>query len=175
MGLLDNVATHFTAESARNKNSSLIAGLLVRKGSPSHKLSVPLTLQLFSPPQFFAGWWILIDAMSIDGKHQITTGHVFIGIFGTISFCMVNAVKGEHISEENSSESGARIAKIWLLVGFVMGFASIIAAVWVMIDDFINNEKKESWFGVALLLQNVFILFASLVYKFGRNEEEWNE
>jgi len=35
--------------------------------------------------------------MSIDGKHQITTGHVFIGIFGTISFCMVNAVKGEHV------------------------------------------------------------------------------
>jgi len=46
------------------------------------------------------------------------------------------------ISEENPSESGARIAKIWLLVGFVMGFASIIAAVWVMIDDFINNGER---------------------------------
>ncbi|EDV38955.1 uncharacterized protein Dana_GF24739 [Drosophila ananassae] len=153
MGVLGNVMGYFTQETSRNKNLSIIAGLL-----------------------FFVGWWILIDAMSIDGKHQITTGHVFIGIFGTISFCMVNVVKGEHISEEhNSSESGARIAKIWLLVGFFMGFASIIAAVWVMIDDFINNDKKDGWFGVALLLQNVFILFASLIYKFGRNEEDWNE
>ncbi|XP_043650726.1 transmembrane protein 50A [Drosophila teissieri] len=152
MSVLDKVADYFTGEASRNRNTSIIAGIL-----------------------FFAGWWVLIDAMSIDLKHQITTGHVFIGIFGTISFCMVNAVKGEHISEENSSESGARIAKIWLLVGFLMGFASIIAAIWVMIDDFINNEKKEGWFGVALLMQNVFILFASLIYKFGRNEEEWNE
>lgn len=100
------------------------------------------------------------------------------------------------ISDDNSSESGARIAKIWLLIGFVMGFASTIAAIWVMVDDFVNNgneklsskvcqllmnvvlcftEKKDTSLGVALLLQNVFILFGSLVYKFGRNEEDWNE
>lgn len=47
------------------------------------------------------------------------------------------------ISEENSSESGQRIAKIWLLIGFVIGFASIIAAIWVMIDDFVNNGKER--------------------------------
>lgn len=109
--------------------------------------------------------------MARDVQSQITTGHVFIGIFGTLSFCMINTVKGEHvsntisyvygsyhciydykeneslfsvdfqISEENSSESGQRIAKIWLLIGFVIGFASIIAAIWVMIDDFVNNGK----------------------------------
>lgn len=36
-------------------------------------------------------------------------------------------------------------------------------------------EKKDNWPGVALLMQNVFILIGSLVYKFGRNEEDWNE
>ncbi|XP_017480593.1 PREDICTED: transmembrane protein 50A [Rhagoletis zephyria] len=152
MTLLENVREWFTSETARNKNSSLIAGFL-----------------------FFSGWWVLIDAMSVDNQHQITTGHVFIGVFGTISFFMVNTVKNSHISEENTSESGAQIAKIWLLIGFVMGFASIVAAVWVMIDDFINNTKKDNWPGVALLMQNVLILIGSLVYKFGRNEEDWNE
>uniref|UniRef100_A0A1B0AR58 Uncharacterized protein n=1 Tax=Glossina palpalis gambiensis TaxID=67801 RepID=A0A1B0AR58_9MUSC len=145
MTLIDNIRDWFASETARNKNSSLIAGLL-----------------------FFAGWWTLIDAMTVDQKHQITTGQVFIGVFGTISFFMVNVVKNSHnfskielgltdetqhnatntltltkklkISEENTSESGARVAKIWLLIAFVMGFASIIAAVWVMIDDFINNS-----------------------------------
>ncbi|KRF82689.1 uncharacterized protein Dvir_GJ26728 [Drosophila virilis] len=82
----------------------------------------------------FTGWWILIDAMAGDSHYQITTGHVYIGIFGTISFCMINTVKGEHMSEDNTSESGASIAKIWLLIGFVIGFASIIAIIWVMVD-----------------------------------------
>jgi len=30
MGVFDNVATYFTGEASRNRNSSLIAGLLVR-------------------------------------------------------------------------------------------------------------------------------------------------
>jgi len=38
-----------------------------------------------------------------------------------------------------------------------------------------HTDKKETGLGVSLLLQNVFILFGSLVYKFGRNEEQWNE
>ncbi|KAI9581616.1 hypothetical protein GQX74_012941 [Glossina fuscipes] len=107
MTLIDNIRDWFASETARNKNSSLIAGLL--------------------------------------------------------------------ISEENTSESGARVAKIWLLIAFVMGFASIIAAVWVMIDDFINNSEKDSAQGVALLMQNILILLANLTYKLGRNEDDWNE
>ncbi|KAM8710751.1 hypothetical protein ACLKA7_017387 [Drosophila subpalustris] len=152
MGILESIREWFSAEQCINKVAAIVAGFL-----------------------FFTGWWIIIDAMSGDSTHQITTGHVFIGIFGTISFCMINIVKGEHISEENTSEWGARNAKIVLLLGFIMGFASIIAAIWVMISDFINNDKKETSLGVSLLLQNVFILFGSLVYKFGRNEEQWNE
>ncbi|KAH8366033.1 hypothetical protein KR093_008568 [Drosophila rubida] len=152
MGIIENIREWFSSETWVNKTSAMIAGFL-----------------------FFTGWWIIIDAMSGDNQHQITTGHVFIGIFGTISFCMINIVKGEHISEDNTSEWGARNAKIVLLLGFIMGFASIIAAIWVMISDFINNDKKETSLGVALLLQNVFILFGSLVYKFGRNEEQWNQ
>lgn len=150
MTLIDNVRDWFTGDAARNKNASILSGLL-----------------------FFAGWWFLIDAMSVD-PHQITTGQVFVGIFGTISFFMVNAVKNSHINE-NSDESGARIAKIWLLIGFIMGFASVMAAVWIMIEDYINNKDKNNWPGVALLLQNVLILVGSLVYKFGRNEEDWND
>ncbi|XP_037934082.1 transmembrane protein 50B [Teleopsis dalmanni] len=151
MQLMENIKEWWYEEHSRNKKVSLIAGIL-----------------------FFSAWWILIDAMSADGQHQITTGHVFIGVFGTISFFMVNTVKNSHITEENTSESGARIAKIWLLIGFVIGFASIIAAVWVMIDDFINT-KKDNWLGVALLLQNVLLLFGSLVYKYGREERLWEE
>lgn len=36
--------------------------------------------------------------MSVDERHQITTGQVFIGVFGTLSFFMVNTVKNSHVS-----------------------------------------------------------------------------
>lgn len=35
----------------------------------------------------------------------------------------------------------ARGARIWIFVGFVFGFAAIIAAVWSMIADF--SEESE--------------------------------
>lgn len=36
----------------------------------------------------------------------------------------------------------ARGARIWIFVGFVLGFAAIIAAVWVMIADFSAESSK---------------------------------
>lgn len=35
----------------------------------------------------------------------------------------------------------ARGARIWIFVGFVLGFAAIIAAIWTMIADF-NKDCK---------------------------------
>lgn len=70
----------------------------------------------------------------------------------------------------DSFESGyENRIRVWLFVGFVLGFSSIIAATWIMIADFtIIDEKASRWPGVALLLQNLFIFFSSLLYKFGR-------
>lgn len=63
--------------------------------------------------------------------------------------------------------------RVWLFIGFVLGFSSIIAATWIMIADFsIIDEKASRWPGVALLLQNLFIFFSSLLYKFGRSNAD---
>lgn len=89
-----------------------------------------------------------------------------------------------------------RGARIWIFIGFVLGFAAIIAAIWVMVAN-LNSDgkylsfskyfnvqirftsvtpvpKASNWPGISLLLQNIFIFIASLVYKFGRSEEMWN-
>lgn len=58
--------------------------------------------------------------------------------------------------------------KIWLFTGFVLGFASVIASVWLLVSDF--NDKLHAQ-GIALVLQAFSILFASLIYKFGRNDD----
>ncbi|KAL5292574.1 TMEM50A family protein [Megaselia abdita] len=150
MGIKDNIENLFTGEISRNTNSAIITGLL-----------------------FFTGWWVLIDALCVDPKHEITTGQAFIGVFGTVSFIMVNTVKNSHISEDNMSENGTIIARVWLVVGFLIGFSSIVAALWVMIADYVNNPSKSNKYGVAILMENVLIFTANLVYKFGRNEGLW--
>lgn len=37
----------------------------------------------------------------------------------------------------------ARGARIWIFVGFVLGFAAIIAAVWTMIAYFSEDSKEK--------------------------------
>lgn len=144
--------------------------------------------------------------------------HVILGILGTLSLFMVNSVTQAQVNRiligsalllytfiscQIDGDSGyaggcmeARGARIWIFVGYVLGFAAIIAAIWVMVADFnsageitISNTttwkqyqfvklletdaKTSNWPGVSLLLQNVCIFVASLVYKFGRAENAY--
>ena len=63
--------------------------------------------------------------------------------------------------------------KVFLFVGFVLGFASIIAAIWIMIAEFaVNDDKTEKGPGYALLVHNIFIFFSSIIYKFGRHSDD---
>jgi len=87
---------------------------------------------------------------------------------------MVNTVSNEMLNGAGAYDGGvcgSNGIKIWLFTGFVLGFAAMIASVWLMIGEFTGDQKRSQ--GIALLLQNVFILFASLIYKFGRNEESF--
>jgi Uncharacterised protein family (UPF0220) len=63
---------------------------------------------------------------------------------------------------------------LWLFTGFVIGFAAIIASIWIMVDDVTTAAVSNVWPGVALLLQNSFILVSSLIYKFGRTSENYS-
>lgn len=92
------------------------------------------------------------------------------GILGTLSFIMVNTVTNEMLNG-TGYEGGicsSNGVKIWLFTGFVLGFASVIASVWLLIVDFTDKHHAQ---GIALVLQAFGILFASLLYKFGRNDE----
>lgn len=82
---------------------------------------------------------------------------------------MVNTVSNEMLNG-TGYEGGvcsSHGVKIWLFTGFVLGFASVIASVWLLVSEFKDLQSQ----GVGLVLQTFFILFASLIYKFGRNEE----
>lgn len=108
--------------------------------------------------------------------HRIEAITVILGILGTISLFMVNSVSQAQLNGDVGYSGGcmeARGARIWIFIGYVLGFAAIIAAIWVMVASFNSADGKESnWPGVSLLLQNVCIFVSSLVYKFGRSDQE---
>lgn len=112
---------------------------------------------------------IAIAAMAEEGKGPDFSYYI-CGILGTLSLIMVNTVSNEMLNG-TGYEGGicsSHGVKIWLFTGFVLGFASVIASVWLLVSEFTDKQQVQ---GVGIVLQNFFILFASLIYKFGRNEE----
>ncbi|XP_077296103.1 transmembrane protein 50A [Arctopsyche grandis] len=142
----------FAADDKRNAIASLVAGLL-----------------------FSVGWWTIIDAASVYPGDLPNASHV-CGVFATLSLLMVNTVSNAQVRGDAYSGGciGPRGARLWLFLGFVMGFASLIAACWILFANYVNVEGKHDWPGVAIFLQNAFIFAGSLVFKFGRAEDAWS-
>ncbi|CRK98398.1 CLUMA_CG011757, isoform A [Clunio marinus] len=120
---------------------------------------------------FFGAWWIIIAIAATADKDETPSFSYYIcGILGTLSLIMVNTVSNEMLNG-TGYEGGicsTHGVKIWLFTGFVLGFASVIASVWLLVSEFTDKLHIQ---GIGIVLQNFFILFASLIYKFGRNEE----
>jgi len=123
---------------------------------------------------FFTGWWIILDIAALAPPTFHGT-YYLCGIFGTVALFMINVISNAQLWGDAFTEGcmGPRGARMWLFVGFVMGFASLIASAWIMFEVFVIPDKNDKWPGTALLLQNLFIFFSSLVYKFGRSEDLW--
>jgi len=122
---------------------------------------------------FFMGWWIIIDAASVYSG-SVAAGYHMCGVVGTLSLVMVNSVTNAQIRGDAYEGGclGPRGSRIWLFLGFVMGFASVIASCWILFADFVGSNTAQ-WPGVGLFLQNALIFVASLIFKFGRSEDLW--
>ncbi|KAF2897272.1 hypothetical protein ILUMI_08912 [Ignelater luminosus] len=141
----------FEGDNRRNALASMLAGFL-----------------------FFIGWWIIIDAGSVYSG-SVAAGYHMCGVVGTLSLIMVNSVTNAQIRGDAYEGGclGPRGSRIWLFLGFVMGFASVIASCWILFADFVGAKVEHQWPGVGLFLQNAFIFVASLIFKFGRSEDLW--
>lgn len=47
---------------------------------------------------------------------------------------------------------GPRGARAWLFIGFVLGFAAVIASCWILFADFANSKRK-----IFVLLLNLYL------------------
>ncbi|XP_047986711.1 transmembrane protein 50A-like [Leguminivora glycinivorella] len=124
---------------------------------------------------FFTGWWFIIDSAS-KYPNELPSAAYACGVTATLSLIMVNSVSNAQVRGETYTGGcmGPRGAKLWLFIGFVVGFASLIAASLTLLAKYVKTDvTKHTWVGVSLLLQNAFIFAGSLALKFGRAEDLW--
>nr|XP_035970946.1 transmembrane protein 50A isoform X1 [Halichoerus grypus] len=95
---------------------------------------------------FFTGWWIIIDAAVIyPTMEDFNHSYHACGVIATIAFLMINAVSNGQVRGDSYSEGclGQTGARIWLFIGFMLAFGSLIASMWILFGGYV---AKEDWF-----------------------------
>ncbi|XP_026212041.1 transmembrane protein 50A [Anabas testudineus] len=125
---------------------------------------------------FFTGWWIIIDAaVKYPGQGEFLHAYHTCGVIATVAFLMINAVSNGQVRGDSYSEGcmGQTGARVWLFIGFMLAFGSLIASMWILFAGFVVPQKPVVYPGIAVFFQNAFIFFGGLVFKFGRTEDLW--
>lgn len=117
----------------------------------------------------------MIDAAVVYPKPE-QLNHAFhtCGVFSTLAFFMINAVSNAQVRGD-SYESGClgrTGARVWLFIGFMLMFGSLIASMWILFGAYVT-QNTDVYPGLAVFFQNALIFFSTLIYKFGRTEELW--
>lgn len=124
---------------------------------------------------FSAGWWVMIDAAVVYAKpEQLNPAFHTCGVFSTLAFFMINAVSNAQVRGD-SYESGClgrTGARVWLFIGFMLMFGSLIASMWILFGAYVT-QNTDVYPGLAVFFQNALIFLSTLIYKFGRTEELW--
>ncbi|XP_025134501.1 transmembrane protein 50A isoform X1 [Bubalus kerabau] len=113
---------------------------------------------------FFTGWWIIIDAAVIYPRmDEFNHSYHACGVIATVAFLMINAVSNGQVRGDSYSEGclGQTGARIWLFIGFMLAFGSLIASMWILFGGYVAKEKAIVYPGIAVFFQNAFIFFGS--------------
>ncbi|XP_011833285.1 PREDICTED: transmembrane protein 50A isoform X1 [Mandrillus leucophaeus] len=95
---------------------------------------------------FFTGWWIIIDAAVIyPTMKDFNHSYHACGVIATIAFLMINAVSNGQVRGDSYSEGclGQTGARIWLFIGFMLAFGSLIASMWILFGGYVAKGKRK--------------------------------
>ncbi|KAM9213930.1 transmembrane protein 50A isoform 2-T3 [Leptosomus discolor] len=108
---------------------------------------------------FFTGWWIIIDAaVKYPKVEDFNHSYHACGVIATIAFLMINAVSNGQVRGDSYSEGclGQTGARIWLFIGFMMAFGSLIASMWILFGGYVVKGRRlrmfvSKWHWLSLL------------------------
>uniref|UniRef100_A0A8C6X9X0 Transmembrane protein 50A n=1 Tax=Naja naja TaxID=35670 RepID=A0A8C6X9X0_NAJNA len=132
---------------------------------------------------FFTGWWIIIDAaVKYPGSAELNHSYHACGVIATVAFLMINAVSNGQVRGDSYSEGclGQTGARIWLFIGFMLAFGSLIASMWVLFGGYVINGKKtacEILLNCSLLWKRTvsFFLCVKLFQNSIANKKSWHK
>ncbi|OBS63571.1 hypothetical protein A6R68_07831 [Neotoma lepida] len=84
-------------------------------------------------------WWIIIDAAVMYPTMEVFNhSYHACGVIATIAFLMINAVSNGQVRGDSYSEGclGQTGARIWLFIGFMLAFGSLIASMWILFGGY---------------------------------------
>ncbi|KAG7248153.1 hypothetical protein CRUP_013394, partial [Coryphaenoides rupestris] len=84
----------------------------------------------------------MIDA-AVTYQTQEQMNHAFhtCGVFSTIAFFMINAVSNGQVRGDTYGEGcfGRTGARLWLFMGFMMMFGSLIGSIWILFGAYVTQ------------------------------------
>ncbi|KAJ9518487.1 hypothetical protein QJQ45_018514 [Haematococcus lacustris] len=82
------------------------------------------------------------------------SGHYLPGALATVALVMINCIRREDLQESDPfDDAGYCRPRFWLFVSYLVSFASVVAAVWVLIACFTSNPElsaEERWPGAPI-------------------------
>lgn len=125
-----------------------------------------VTLALISSTFFWTGWWIMLGLMA-EYWEELNGHYILPGVFATLALVMINIVPAEHLSN-STYKSGCEdlMLKIWLFVGFMAAFGTLIGAAYILFNDYILNIYAiKKWPGYGVFLHTLFIFISNVVFR----------
>ncbi|CAK0778991.1 hypothetical protein CVIRNUC_004677 [Coccomyxa viridis] len=114
---------------------------------------------------FGGGWWFWVDACAASGT-QVPFVQYLPGIVATIALVMINAIRRDELEEYDPFDEGVFCrSRFWLFISYIVSFASVVGAVWVLLGHYaLNPDVSTVWPGIAGLFQVTLILGAALLF-----------
>lgn len=102
--------------------------------------------------------------------------HWFPLIVGTIALFLINVPPHNYIFDNDTlslNDDNIRTkVYVWLLISFIVGFVSIIMAIWMSVARLLSDEVGNQWPGISLIVSTVLIFLSALFYRFQRAFEQ---
>lgn len=122
---------------------------------------------------FFTGWWVIADA-DVHEEMEKRQTYYAPGIVGTAAFFFTNVVPAHYFYDSFTYQQGCftpGFARSYLFVWLMISFGCLIAAFYILVNDFILKPEVYQWPGYGIWLQNVLIFISSMVLRFAKKHD----